>query len=117
MKNYRLRNEAVSFFKKDIATAIKSIDDWNAIGVDVNALEEVEELYIRYGIPTGEKGKSLSGWDKDEGSHFHFTIVFPSVKHNEHDKFVDGKLTRELMNKVQKQLNTFYQDFINGNEE
>lgn len=110
MKNYRLKKEAVQFFKKDLATRIHTGDVWEKLNVDEIALEEVEEAYIEYGHPLGDSGSSLSGWNK-KGTHFHFTIVFPSVKYNEHDKFTKGKLTRELMNNMQYHINNHYNQF------
>jgi len=39
MKNYRLKKEAVQFFKKDLATTICTMDTWNKYGVDTTALD------------------------------------------------------------------------------
>jgi hypothetical protein len=55
----------------------------------------------------------LGGWSGEDGARFEFTIHFPSVKFNEYDKFSKGKITRELMNKIQSQINYFYDDFLN----
>ena len=111
MKNYRLKKEAVQFFKKDLATTICTMDTWNKYGVDTTALEEVEDAYIKYGFKTSDIGSSLSGWGKEDGSHFHFTIHYPSVKFMEHDKFSNGKLTRELMDNMQHCINNLYSQF------
>lgn len=113
MKNFRLKKEAVQFFHKDLATSICEFDFWKKKGVDINALEEVEEMYIKYGHKTSENSSSLSGWD-EKGTHFHFTIYFPSTKWMEHDKFVNGKITRELMNEIQSEINDFYVRFNNN---
>ncbi len=113
MKNYRLKKEAVQFFKDKYATSIYPLDTWDDIGVDIIALEEVEEMYIEYGhYSLNGNGSSLSGWG-EKGTYFHFTITFPSVKYNEHDKFNNGKTTRDLMNRIQNQINYFYQEFVN----
>lgn len=114
MKNYRLKKEAVRFFKENHATSIKSFDFWDKIGVDLLALEEVEAVYLKYGQKTSESASTLSGWDDEGGSHFLFTIHFPSTKHCEHDKFNNGKSIRELMNSVQRVINAFQEDFYNG---
>ena len=113
MKLYRLKKEAVPFFKKDEAARIYPIDIWDSLKVDIEALEVVEEMYINYGIKTSKIASDLGGWDED-GSHFHFTIVFPSVKYCEHDKFTNGKMVRNLMDKIQNQINYFYQEFVNN---
>lgn len=114
MKQYRLKKEAVPFFIEKHATAIYPLDTWKSIAVDINALEEVEETFLTFGHPTSKSTKSLCGWSGDNGAYFHFTIHFPGVKYSEHDKFSNGKVTRELMNKIQNSINTFYADFLNN---
>jgi len=115
MKNYRLKKEAVKFFKEKLATEINELDVWGKIGVDIVALEEVEDAHILYGHKWRDKemsGSNLAGWDQN-GSHFHFTIVFPSVKHSEHDKFHNGRSTRELMDRIQSNISDYYNQFVN----
>jgi len=113
MKNYRLKKEAVQFFDEKYATAIYPLDIWRKNGLDENALNEVEDPYIKYGHCTSESSTTLSGWDKEKGSRFHFTIYFPSTSYKENDEFSNGKMTRELMNKIQNQINYFQRDFSN----
>ena len=114
MKNYRLKKEAVQFFQEKYATSIQPFDVWKNAGVDEKALEEVEDAYLAYGHQDrNNKSSSLGGWDKDNGQYFHFTVNFPSVKWLEHDKFSNGKVIRELMNRIQQNINYFYQDFVN----
>lgn len=118
MKNYRLKKAAVPFFKKDLAASILSYDTWKDLKVDANALEEVEDVYITYGhSDKNNRSATLSGWDEDNGSHFHFTLKFPSTKFHEHDKFCKGRLTRDLMNEIQTVVNRFYTDFNTPNNE
>lgn len=112
MKKYRLKKEAVKFFLDKHATSIYELDTWESLGVDIIALDEVEDIYLRYGHWKDEGSGTLSGWN-EKGSHFEFTIYFPSVKHCEHDKFNKGKITRELMNKIQRQIDCHYDDFVN----
>lgn len=112
--NYRLKKEAVPFINEKYATAIKPFEDWDKLGIDKNALEEVEDAYLMFGhVNDREKysSSSLSGWSDKEGSHFHFTVHFPSTKFGEHDKFSNGKPVRELMNRIQNQVNYFMQDY------
>ena len=114
MKNYRLKKEAFKFFKEKLATQIQSLDYWERHGEEKLALEEVEDGYVSFGHQDRDKkGTSLNGWSQDNGSHFHFTINFPSMKYNEYDKFKDGKVIRELMNKIQDNVNYFLSDFVN----
>lgn len=112
MKQHRLKKEAVQFFNEKYATAIYPFDIWEKQGVGMNALEEVEDTIIKYGHVASQTSNSLSGWSED-GSKFHFTIVFPSVKFGEHDKFSGGESVRELMDKIQSKINSHYRDFVN----
>jgi len=114
MKKYRLKTEAVPFFKDKYATSVHDFEVWEKLGVDDKALEEIPEAYISYGHERNTsddvKYTSLSGWDKD-GTHFHFTIHFPAVSMKEHDKFMSGKIVRGLMDKIQRNIDNFYSDF------
>lgn len=107
---YKLKSEAVKFFHEKYATCVYEYETWEGIGVDKNALEEVKPAFISYGIKTSEIGSSLAGWNS-EGSHYHFTINFPSMKMMEHDKFSKGKSIRKLMDKIQRDVDYFYLDF------
>ena len=111
MKVYRLKKEAVQFFSQDLATRISDFDFWKKLRVDEKALEEVEPLMVTYGHEKSETHTSLSGWTPDDGQYYNFTIYFPSMKFNEADKFGKGRFTRELMDKIQTELNKFYQEF------
>lgn len=112
MKNYRLKKEAVPFFKEELATRILSYDKWESYNVDNNALEEVEEAYLTFGHSDNEnRSATLSGWSKDNGTHFHFTIQFPSIKFSEHDKFNKGRNVRGLMDEIQRCVNNYYLGF------
>ena len=122
MKKYRLKKEAVPFFKKELACSVNDWDTWTkTYNVDEKAIEEVEDCFVSYGFET-KTGTSLCGWgnpdsntDKNKiGSHFHFTIHFPSMKYYEYDKFTNGKMSRELMNRIQNAINQFYDSFNNG---
>lgn len=110
MKYYRLKKEAVPFFKASLSTNICSLDTWDQYGVDMVALEEVEPCYIDYGH---KKDHAIwnAGWGANEGAHFHFTLVFPSMKYQEYDKFTKGKMMRDILDRIQKDVNYFYQNF------
>lgn len=117
MKKYRLKPEAVPFFKDKMATAIHPFDVWQEHNVDEKALEEVEECHIAFGHNRGEHMASLCGWSADKGSHFDFTIHFPSMKIREYDQFAKGKIVRKLMDEIQSRINYFYSQFNNGETE
>jgi hypothetical protein len=116
MKKYRLKKEAVPFFNKKYATAIYDFDIWEKQGVDIVALEEIEDTYVTYGHQSLshklENTSTLSGWDKN-GSRFHFTLNFPSTKIMEHDKFSNGKIVRKLMDEIQAKMNSYFVEFNN----
>lgn len=112
MKKYRLKKEAVPFFVDKLATAIYDLGVWQEYNVDDKALEEVEDARIEYGIKTCAAGATLNGWSED-GMTLCFTIVFPSMKYHEYDIFRKGKMVRELMNRLQKETNSFVTEFYN----
>lgn len=116
MRKYRLKKEAVPFFKDKCATAILPFDTWHNMQVDTQALEEVEDAYVTAGIKYTENASSLSGWD-EKGSHFHFTIVFPSMKFKEFDEFAKGAISRELMDRIQSNVNNFYEKYLTKESE
>lgn len=113
MKRYRLKKEAVPFFTERLATAIYDWDVWQKYNVDDKALEEVEDARIEYGVKTSKTSSDLCGWDEN-GTHMRFTVVFPSMKFREHDAFTKGKMVRELMNRFQREANSFLNEFYNG---
>jgi len=115
MTKYRLKKEAIPFINEKHATHIYTLDTWESLGIDIKALERVEPAFITYGRKTGDNSSTLGGWSEKEGKDFEFTIHFPSVKFHEHDKFSKGRVTRELMNKIQNQINNFFDQFLEGN--
>jgi stress-induced morphogen len=119
MKRYRLKKEALAFFKEDLATNVMELHAWKEnYHVDEKALEEVKPAYVTFGFKENN-GSTLSGWsNKDHnrehvGSHFHFTVHFPSTSFQEHDKFAQGRVVRELMDRIQSDLDQFYVKFEN----
>lgn len=113
MKKYRLKKEAVPFFREDFATRIQDLDVWQRYNVDEKALEEVEDAHVEFGIQKGSR-TDLGGWSREDGTKFHFTIVFPSIKYQEHNKFSKGRMVRELMNRIQNVANHFMGEFYEG---
>ena len=113
MKLYRVKKEAIPFVLEKHATKIYSLQVWEELGFCEKALEVVEPMYIRYGKRRSEISSTLGGWNKEEGTSFEFTIYFPSVSFYENDKFTNGKMTRELMDRIQSQIDGFYTEFVN----
>ena len=114
MKKYRIKKEAVPFILEKHATSIYSLETWERIGIDIKALEKIEPMYITHGRKTGENSETLGGWSADKGTEFEFTIHFPSVTFFEHDKFTKGRITRELMDRISRQISNFYEQFSAG---
>ncbi|MEG1006563.1 MAG: hypothetical protein RSO15_09830 [Bacteroides sp.] len=114
MKKYRLKKEAVPFFADNLATAIHDWDVWKKYHVDDKAIEEVEDARIEYGVKTSASGATLGGWSEDDGQRLCFTIIFPSMKYQEHDAFSKGKIVRGLMNRLQSEVNRFVSEFYQG---
>lgn len=108
---FRLKKEAVPYFKEKHATSIYSYATWEKLGVDDRALEEVKSVYLSYGHDMNSGSKTLCGWDEN-GSRFQFTIHFPSLKYKEHDMFSKDRMIRELMNKIQSDINDFQSKFL-----
>lgn len=122
MKRYRLKNDAIKFFVEKLSTEVMELDSWKTLYcVDEKALEEVKPAYVTFGFKENASS-TLSGWSNPEhnvghvGSHFHFTIHFPSTKFHEHDKFSKGRVVRELMDRIQSDLDHFYQKFESQTE-
>ena len=129
IKNYdrphRLKKEALKFFKEDLACKIMNPQEWKKLyNIDEEALEEVSKPVITFGIDTSESSASLSGWSNPEnnaihaqklkGAHFCFTIHFESMKNQEYDKFCKGRMMREFMERIQKEADQYFQQFIMG---
>jgi hypothetical protein len=116
MKNYRLKKEAVPFIQEKHATKVYPLDTWESLSIDINALEEVKPAYITHGHKMSENSSTLGGWCRDTGATYEFTIHFPSVTFSEHDKFMKGRFTRELMQSMQYKVDDFYQKYLEMDE-
>lgn len=113
MKKYRLKKEALPFFKNELRNKIEYLHEWDKHKVDVYALEEVEPVHIMYGHSNESQNynyTSLSGWD-EKGTKLHFTIVFPSFDFRQNDVFTKGASIRDLMNEMQELVNEFVDEF------
>ena len=127
---HRLKKEALQFFKEDLATRVMNVEDWKQkYNIDPEALEEIEQPYITYGrknLRESYESGDLAGWSNDENdaakdknnkkrpygrSYFCFTINFPSVRYEEHDRFSKGRLLQELMRRFQREADNFFKQF------
>ena len=128
---HRLKKEALPFFKEDLSRETHNIEEWKELfNIDENALEEIKEPVITCGHYTyGKDGlpvsATLAGWENPEnfaakkhprigGTHYCFTIHFPSVKWEEHDKFMKGRMVRELLDRLQHEADRYFLDFLDN---
>ena len=128
---HRLKKEALPFFKEDLSRETHNIEEWKRLfNIDENALEEIKEPVITCGHHTyGKDGlpvtATLAGWENPEnsaakehkrigGTHYCFTIHFPSVKWEEHDKFMKGRMVRELLDRLQQEADRYFMDFLDN---
>lgn len=116
MAKFRLKKEARPFFKEKFSSSIYDWETWERLNVDNAALEKVEDCFVTYGHERESdnlKSSSLGGWSNEKGSRFHFTLHFPSIQYREHDEFSKGRVVAEMMDKIQRELNRFYEQFNN----
>lgn len=105
MEKYRLKKEARQFFKKKHHTDIKTEEEWFKNRIPIEVLEEVEKVYLKYGVKTSEAAASLCGLDHGEKlAHFEFTVIVEDITFKEYES-VD---TSEMMDKIQKVLNQYF---------
>lgn len=115
---YRLKEEAQPYFKDKLQTEIRDINFWSQIGAKEEALEIVEEAYIKYGHESESGGSTHTcGWSNpdnntDGGTRLNFTVIFPSIKYKEHNEFTKGKMVRQLMDSFQSQANYHMNQFL-----
>lgn len=98
MKKYKLKEEAKKYFAKGLGDQIAGIDFWEYKGVNLEALEEVPNVRIKYGIEK-EGYRDMCGWNKD-GAIFNFAMSFPSADMREYNNIKERipALMEELEN-------------------
>ncbi len=110
MNKYRLKKDARQFFDEKFHDKISSLEFWEKEIISINLLDEVENVYVEYGIKSSENGTSLKGWGDGYGNpkaQFHFTV---NVKDISCKKYDTVKIP-ELMDEMQKVLNRFFKRF------
>ena len=109
MKKYKLKEDAVPFFDQRLAMKVENIEFWDKNHVSINALDEVGNVYITYGIKINEISASLAGYDGNlkEGK-LHFTLNISDLTSNEYESLTsqNGEL-RNLMSEIQHCVNMF----------
>lgn len=110
MKQYRLKRDALPFFDDKYREKVYPYSVWEGMNISLNALEEVEPIYISYGF--NKKGYTdLCGWGSDDGSHFHFTVNLPLTNLKEHNLIKERM--PEIMRDIQNIINLKTKDITN----
>jgi len=107
-KLFRLKKEARQFFSDSMAKEIAKKNYWEENNVHNNLLEQVENIYVDYGIRTSENSKQLCGWSSNFGgtpsAEFRFTLKVVDID-NEQYRTVN---IPDLMDAIQKTANKFF---------
>lgn len=113
-KLYRLKNDAVQFFDDKHSKKVKPISYWFEIGVSIYALDEVEPIFITYGIRTSDISTSVSEWDSNGSTaKFHFTINAYDISLKEYNFLKEEKNIRDMMNNIQNEISNFIDEKLN----
>jgi len=107
-KMFRLKRDACKYFDEDFAIRISPICDWDFWTINRNAIEEIEGAYISFGIKKEPHSvsRSLSGWNDENGSVFHFTINVPFFTMKEHEDINNEMKIRAIMDKINAIIQT-----------
>lgn len=105
IEKYKLKADARKFFDEKHHANINELKTWNAMGIPIQVLDEVESVYIDYGQENTYKSSSLRGWSAEgKIAKFRFTIIVNDID------MVDYEKTNmpELMDELQKIANKFF---------
>lgn len=106
---FKLKKQARQFFDKELHSAIMSLDSWKKNEISIHLLDEVESIYVEYGIKSGENSKNMKGWSSNNGNptaHINFTLHINDINLDEYDD-ID---ISEVMDKIQSVLNTYFKN-------
>jgi hypothetical protein len=102
---FRLKPEARQFFDKKYHYSIHNLSSWKKMTIPEQLLSRVENVYIDYGLQTGEKGFTLSGYDsKKKEAYFEFTVRVLDTSSADY-RAID---VAKLMDELQKTTNKFF---------
>ena len=113
MKKFRLKRDAVPFFNKKYTTEVQEFDVWKSWKIDINALEEVESVFMTYGHKTSENVNSMCEWGNKDGAKFFFTLNLPTMSRGQFEAFKQPKVLRQFMNDCQKTANIYFEGLDN----
>ena len=94
---YKLKKEARQFFDEKHHTNIYPIEVWKKEGIHINLLDEVDRVYIDYGIKFSESGTGLKGHSGEKKeAHYEFTIRVLDMDYKEYENVKVAPLMDEL---------------------
>ena len=107
-KLFKLKKEARQFFSDNMAKKIAKIGFWENEKVHMNLLEQVENVYVDFGIKDSPNSSSLSGWSSNDGgtptAEFRFTLKVADITNRQ---YRDVNIP-DLMDAIQKVANKFF---------
>lgn len=109
MARYKLKKEARQFFEENLHKEIKPLQFWLDERISERLLDEVDKVYINYGIKTSESAAQLCGWSSNNGepnAHFHFTVIVDDMSLNDYKNIEIA----EVMDEIQKVLNKYFKE-------
>ena len=105
---YRLKKEARQFFSERMAKQIAKLEYWEKQNVHMNLLEQVENVYVEYGIKDTPNSASLCGWSSNNGvtpsAEFRFTLKVNDIELNQYQTVN----IPDLMDAIQEAANKFF---------
>lgn len=107
MSKYKLKKEARQFFEEKLHKEIKPLKFWNEETISERLLDEVDKVYVDYGIKASESRTDLCGWSSNNGepnAHFEFTV---RVNDMPNDDYKNVKIA-DVMDEIQKVLNKHF---------
>ena len=112
MKNYKLKEKAVPFFDHWLSRKVETLDFWGKNHVLIQALEEVEDVYITYGIKVNEISTDLSSHDGTlKLGKLHFTLNISDLSGKNYNSLTsESENLRKLMAAIQNTVT----DFVSG---
>lgn len=96
-KLFRLKREAVPFFKDIYTTDVGSWETWMARGISENALEELPKVYMSYGHKDGNHTSLCSHEWKDSSAKFKFELNITDVSADLYGELKSEKNIAEMI--------------------
>lgn len=109
---YKLKVDARKFFPEKLHEEVQDMKLWQKHHcIPIELLDEVDKVYLEFGhsykLKSGSKTSDLCGFDntKKKGK-FHFTVNVDDFKY---ENYKSVKIS-ELMDAIQKVLNTYFKN-------